>query len=166
MKWHALKPHSHAPNIPENDAQAVLHTYRDLARKNPDKPAKRAFEEVLATRGSTGINPSSDDCLKYLGNFTNHKNMYYRIREGNRPKLPKTVDDVGVEVLADLGQCLNGGEFYLCTTATKSCVFFSDTQIAISDHSSSTILCPGCIRCRNLLVCAMLVLKTFSPDYT
>ena len=106
LKWHALKPHSHAPNIPENDAQAVLHTYRDLARKNPDKPAKRTFEEVLATHGSTGINPSSDDCLKYLGNFTNHKNMYYRICEGNRPKLPKTVDDVGVEVLADLGQCL------------------------------------------------------------
>ena len=140
LKWHARKPHNHLPKKAENDAHAVLHTFRDAARSNPDRPAKAAYEEVLASRGSFGIDPSTDECLENLGTFEKHKNMFYKIRYENRPTLPKTVDEINFDGLGSLGISLNGGDFYRGTTATKSCVFMSDTQISMAEKSVSLFL--------------------------
>ena len=64
--------------------------------------------EVLASRGSSGIDPSTDECLENLGTFEKHKNMFYKIQYENRPALPKTVDAINFDGLGSLGLSLNG----------------------------------------------------------
>ena len=60
LKYHnqPKKPHNHAADLASNDAQEILSNFRSAAHENPERPVKATWEEVVATKGAEGLQPS------------------------------------------------------------------------------------------------------------
>ena len=144
LKYHAQlhKPHNHSPDKSENSAQEMLYNYREMARKNPDPPAKAVFEEIVAAKGAEGEDPATKEALDALGTFQSHRNMYYRIRTKRRPKLPTTIAEVDIESYGDLAKDLNGGPFYRGTTPSNAVLLMTTGGEEIA-HRADSIFVDG-----------------------
>ena len=144
LKYHAQlhRPHNHPPDKSENGAQEMLHNFREMARVNPEPPAKAVFEDIIAAKGAEGTDPATKETLDKVGTFQNHRNMYYSIRTKSRPKLPESIAEVDIESFGDLAKDLNGGPFYRGTTPSNAVLLMTKGGEEIA-HRACTVFMDG-----------------------
>ena len=133
LKLHGReKPHNHPPDEADNEAKEILHTYREMAKENPHRPAKAAFEAVIAQKGKEGADPTTDPGLQKLGPYESHSTMWYRIRAKQIGKQPKDLTEVDILKYGSLTKTLNDGPLYRGKTKSGAEIFISDSQVQIA----------------------------------
>ena len=138
LKYHRIENHTHRSDASANIVSETMSTIRQEASKNPDRPAKQLFEEMTTkAMQSVSSTPEKLDLAKKLPTFRNARGQIYLKKREKRPTLPKTVDDVNLDLYPDLTLTEDGKPLHHRKTESGCVVITSDSMIDIMGNARS-----------------------------